>query len=90
MRNHTSRLGDGLREAPDCCSVHLIDGDGTFNAAGLKKFIKEVKLRECGLSYAVVSIMGPQSSGIHFYVHEYFVFRAVNWVSVKTRLDLFD
>ncbi|KAJ0698960.1 putative P-loop containing nucleoside triphosphate hydrolase [Helianthus annuus] len=50
-------------EAPDCCSVHLIDGDGTFNAAGLKKFIKEVKLRECGLSYAVVSIMGPQSSG---------------------------
>ncbi|KAJ0519970.1 putative P-loop containing nucleoside triphosphate hydrolase [Helianthus annuus] len=52
-----------MGEAPDCCSVHLIDGDGTFNAAGLKKFIKEVKLRECGLSYAVVSIMGPQSSG---------------------------
>ncbi|RDX65384.1 Protein ROOT HAIR DEFECTIVE 3-like 1, partial [Mucuna pruriens] len=26
--------------------------------------MKEVKLSECGLSYAVVSIMGPQSSGI--------------------------
>ncbi|KAF3450609.1 hypothetical protein FNV43_RR06698 [Rhamnella rubrinervis] len=41
----------------------LIDGDGTFNDSGLESFIKEVKLRECGLSYAVVSIMGPQSSG---------------------------
>lgn len=26
--------------------------------------MKEVKLAECGLSYAVVSIMGPQSSGM--------------------------
>ncbi|KAK3018684.1 hypothetical protein RJ639_003115 [Escallonia herrerae] len=47
----------------NCCSTHLIDGDGTFNVAGLENFMKEVKLAECGLSYAVVSIMGPQSSG---------------------------
>ncbi|XP_076896400.1 protein ROOT HAIR DEFECTIVE 3-like [Bidens hawaiensis] len=47
----------------DCCSTHLIDGDGTMNVAGLEKFMKEVKLSECGLSYAIVSIMGPQSSG---------------------------
>ncbi|KAJ9565100.1 hypothetical protein OSB04_001066 [Centaurea solstitialis] len=47
----------------ECCSTHLIDGDGTFNAAGLDGFMKAVKLAECGLSYAVVSIMGPQSSG---------------------------
>ncbi|KAI3670537.1 hypothetical protein L1987_87875 [Smallanthus sonchifolius] len=46
-----------------CCSTHLIEGDGTFNAEGLDKFIKQVKLAECGLSYAVVAIMGPQSSG---------------------------
>ncbi|CAK9174489.1 unnamed protein product [Ilex paraguariensis] len=46
-----------------CCSTHLIDGDGTFNVDGLEGFTKEVKLAECGLSYAVVSIMGPQSSG---------------------------
>ncbi|XP_060171246.1 protein ROOT HAIR DEFECTIVE 3-like [Lycium barbarum] len=46
-----------------CCSTHLIDGDGVFNVAGVENFIKEVKLAECGLSYAVVSIMGPQSSG---------------------------
>ncbi|KAK1375943.1 Protein ROOT HAIR DEFECTIVE 3-like [Heracleum sosnowskyi] len=47
----------------ECCSTHLIDGDGTFNASGLEIFMKEVKLSDCGLSYAVVSIMGPQSSG---------------------------
>lgn len=52
------------REA-ECCSTHLIDGDGTFNAAGLDNFIKQVKLAECGLSYAVVAIMGPQSSGMN-------------------------
>ncbi|XP_024967999.1 protein ROOT HAIR DEFECTIVE 3-like [Cynara cardunculus var. scolymus] len=52
-----------MDKAADCCSTHLIDGDGTLNSAGLDKFMKEVKLAECGLSYAVVSIMGPQSSG---------------------------
>ncbi|KAJ1279210.1 hypothetical protein BS78_04G138000 [Paspalum vaginatum] len=46
-----------------CFSTQLIDGDGVFNVSGLDKFMKEVKLGECGLSYAVVSIMGPQSSG---------------------------
>ncbi|XP_010904950.1 protein ROOT HAIR DEFECTIVE 3 [Elaeis guineensis] len=47
----------------DCCSIQLIDGDGVFNVSGIEKFMKMVKLAECGLSYAVVSIMGPQSSG---------------------------
>ncbi|MCD7467636.1 Cell wall protein rhd3 [Datura stramonium] len=46
-----------------CCSTHLIDGDGVFNITGVENFIKEVKMAECGLSYAIVSIMGPQSSG---------------------------
>nr|GEY45841.1 protein root hair defective 3-like [Tanacetum cinerariifolium] len=46
-----------------CCSTHLIEGDGTFNGVGLDSFIKQVKLAECRLSYAVVAIMGPQSSG---------------------------
>lgn len=53
-------MGEKFKE---CCSTHLIEGDGTFNVAGVESFIKEVKLAECGLSYAVVSIMGPQSSG---------------------------
>ncbi|CAN6230838.1 unnamed protein product [Urochloa humidicola] len=46
-----------------CFSTQLIDGDGVFNVSGLENFMKEVRLGECGLSYAVVSIMGPQSSG---------------------------
>ncbi|KAL2243237.1 protein ROOT HAIR DEFECTIVE 3 homolog 1 [Sesamum indicum] len=52
-----------MDKSNDCCSTHLIDGDGNFNAVGIDKFMKEVKLAECGLSYAVVAIMGPQSSG---------------------------
>ncbi|KAH7837002.1 hypothetical protein Vadar_008364 [Vaccinium darrowii] len=47
----------------DCCSTQLIDANGEFNVAGLDKFMKTVKLAELGLSYAVVAIMGPQSSG---------------------------
>ncbi|KAK7412799.1 hypothetical protein VNO78_04434 [Psophocarpus tetragonolobus] len=47
----------------DCCATQLIDGDGEFNVAGLDNFIRTVHLASCGLSYAVVSIMGPQSSG---------------------------
>nr|CAD1824264.1 unnamed protein product [Ananas comosus var. bracteatus] len=47
----------------DCHSVQLIDGDGVFNVSGLENFVKAMNLAECGLSYAVVSIMGPQSSG---------------------------
>jgi protein SEY1 len=50
--------------AEECCSVQLIDGDGGFNVTGVENFMKTVKLAECGLSYAVVSIMGPQSSGM--------------------------
>ncbi|KAL6491730.1 Cell wall protein rhd3 [Orobanche gracilis] len=53
-----------LRSIRDhCCSTHLIDGDGTFNVSGIENFMEEVKLAKCGLSYAVVAIMGPQSSG---------------------------
>ncbi|XP_020596643.1 protein ROOT HAIR DEFECTIVE 3-like isoform X2 [Phalaenopsis equestris] len=45
------------------CPTQLIDGDGVFSVSGIEEFAKAVKLSECGLSYAVVSIMGPQSSG---------------------------
>lgn len=46
-----------------CCSTQVIDGDGVYNVSGMENFMKNAKLGECGLSYAVVSIMGPQSSG---------------------------
>ncbi|KAH7666188.1 RHD3/Sey1 protein [Dioscorea alata] len=47
----------------DCCATQLIDGNGRFDERGLEHFVRTVKLADCGLSYAVVSIMGPQSSG---------------------------
>ncbi|XP_045804709.1 protein ROOT HAIR DEFECTIVE 3 homolog 2 isoform X2 [Trifolium pratense] len=47
----------------DCCATQLIDGDGGFNVTGLDNFIKTSNMFSCGLSYAVVAIMGPQSSG---------------------------
>ncbi|XP_077210333.1 protein ROOT HAIR DEFECTIVE 3-like [Tasmannia lanceolata] len=47
----------------DSCSTQLIYGDGVFNVTGLESFMQTVKLSQFGLSYAVVSIMGPQSSG---------------------------
>ncbi|KAH0452618.1 hypothetical protein IEQ34_019917 [Dendrobium chrysotoxum] len=46
------------------CSTQVIDGDGLYNVSGMENFMKTVKLGECGLSYAVVSIMGPQSSDL--------------------------
>ncbi|KAK9066413.1 hypothetical protein SSX86_013735 [Deinandra increscens subsp. villosa] len=64
--NEIEAVIDGIDddEQDDCCSTHLVDEDGTFNAVGLDNFIKKVKLEECGISYAVVAIMGPQSSGM--------------------------
>ncbi|TYH53414.1 hypothetical protein ES332_D09G099800v1 [Gossypium tomentosum] len=52
-----------MAESEECCSTQVINGDGSFNDEGIDHFVKEIKLAECGLSYAVVSIMGPQSSG---------------------------
>ncbi|KAJ4901604.1 Protein ROOT HAIR DEFECTIVE 3-like protein 2 [Raphanus sativus] len=47
----------------DCFPTQLIDGKGEFNVEGLDTFVKKTKLSDSGLSYAVVAIMGPQSSG---------------------------
>nr|GEU51572.1 hypothetical protein [Tanacetum cinerariifolium] len=46
----------------ECFSIHLIDGKGVFNGAGLDRSIRQVQMRELGISYVVVAIMGPQSS----------------------------
>jgi hypothetical protein len=47
----------------DCCATQLIDSDGGFNVTGLDNFIETSNMASCDLSYAVVSILGPQSSG---------------------------
>uniref|UniRef100_K3ZDP1 GB1/RHD3-type G domain-containing protein n=1 Tax=Setaria italica TaxID=4555 RepID=K3ZDP1_SETIT len=44
-------------------AVQLIDGEGEFAGEGAERFMAAAGVAGCGLSYAVVSIMGPQSSG---------------------------
>ncbi|KAG6534381.1 hypothetical protein ZIOFF_008267 [Zingiber officinale] len=43
---------------------------GVFNVTSLEHFMKSVKLAEHGFSYAVVSIMGPQSSGKRYHFQD--------------------
>ncbi|XVF87054.1 hypothetical protein PTKIN_Ptkin18bG0089700 [Pterospermum kingtungense] len=52
-----------MAEVDQFCSTQLIDGDGEFNVVGLDNFMRTTNFSQCGLSYAVVAIMGPQSSG---------------------------
>ncbi|MED6208260.1 hypothetical protein PIB30_117609 [Stylosanthes scabra] len=52
-----------MKEEDDCCCTQLIDEKGNFNVDGLQSFITNTNFNQCGLSYAVVSVMGPQSSG---------------------------
>ncbi|XP_057473642.1 protein ROOT HAIR DEFECTIVE 3-like [Actinidia eriantha] len=52
-----------MDEGTKCRSTCIIDEYGTFNFDGLENFGKQVKLAEYDISYAVVSIMGPQNSG---------------------------
>ncbi|CAK7336934.1 unnamed protein product [Dovyalis caffra] len=42
----------------------LIDGNGKFNVEGLKDFMTTTGFAQCGLSYAIVAIIGSQSSGV--------------------------
>lgn len=65
-----------------CCSTQLIDGNGDFNVAGLDNFVRTTKLADCGLSYAVVAIMGPQSSGM-------FVYHSIRSALISSVNDLF-
>ncbi|KAI3928124.1 hypothetical protein MKW98_023725 [Papaver atlanticum] len=48
----------------ECCSTQLIDGD-SFDVHGIARISKAVKLDDCGLSYTVVSITGPQRKITH-------------------------
>ena len=46
----------------DYCATQLIDGNGVFNVFGLKKnLMKNLKLAECGFSYAMVDIVGSHN-----------------------------
>ncbi|KAG2448827.1 hypothetical protein HYH02_006178 [Chlamydomonas schloesseri] len=43
--------------------VQVINGDGEFESAGVQSFVDKNELAQCRTNYAVVAIMGPQSSG---------------------------
>ena len=51
-------------EGTKCWSTCIIDEYGTFNFGGIENFANQVKLAKYDISYAVVSIIGPQNSGI--------------------------
>ncbi|PPD94961.1 hypothetical protein GOBAR_DD08006 [Gossypium barbadense] len=74
-----------MATSDECCSVQLIDGDGSFNDTGIESFIKEVKLHECGLSYAVVSIMGPQSSGMACYLCDFLLYTFLSQFMIRIK-----
>jgi len=64
---HTSKavgLSYTILMAEDSRSFQLISGDGVFNVKGLENFTRTTNLAQRRLSYAVVAIIGPQSSGI--------------------------
>ena len=52
--------------------MQLIDGNGNFNVEGLKDFTTTTGFAHCGRSYAIVAIIGPQSSGLFFSVHTFY------------------
>ncbi|KAL3575592.1 hypothetical protein D5086_023693 [Populus alba] len=43
--------------------MQLVDGNGKFNVDGLKDFMTATEFAQSGLSYAIVAIIGSQSSG---------------------------
>ncbi|GJP31938.1 hypothetical protein CLOM_g16436 [Closterium sp. NIES-68] len=43
--------------------MQLVSGTGEFDREGLERFARATRMTECGLSYAVIAIVGPQSSG---------------------------
>lgn len=61
----SERRGEGMDEAAAAEAVQLIDGEGEFAADSAERFMAAAGVAGCGLSYAVVSIMGPQSSGTY-------------------------
>ncbi|XP_040385450.1 protein ROOT HAIR DEFECTIVE 3 homolog 1 [Oryza brachyantha] len=52
-----------MDEAAAAEAVQLLDGEGEFGGEAAERFMAAAGVAGCGLSYAVVSIMGPQSSG---------------------------
>uniref|UniRef100_A0A0D9Y179 Protein ROOT HAIR DEFECTIVE 3 homolog n=1 Tax=Leersia perrieri TaxID=77586 RepID=A0A0D9Y179_9ORYZ len=59
-------------EVDEAEAVQLIDGEGEFAGESAERFMASAGVAVCGLSYAVVSIMGPQSSGKSTLLNQFF------------------
>nr|GEW38623.1 protein root hair defective 3 [Tanacetum cinerariifolium] len=75
-----------------CYSTQFIDEHGAFSADKLDNFIKQGELGECGSSYAVVSIMGPQSSGKSALLNHLFKtnFRKIHAEDGRSDISVYD
>ena len=49
----------------ECHAAQVVGADGEMDAAAMERFAAAEGLRGRGLSYAVVSILGPQGSGTY-------------------------
>ncbi|TVU25032.1 hypothetical protein EJB05_27508, partial [Eragrostis curvula] len=54
---------DGSGSGEECHATQVVSADGEMDAAAMERFAAAAGLPGYGLSYAVVSILGPQGSG---------------------------
>lgn len=62
MDDATGAVGVGGRDG-ECHAAQVVGADGEMDAAAIERFAAAAGLQGRGLSYAVVSILGPQGSG---------------------------
>jgi hypothetical protein len=60
----TGAVGVGGRDG-ECHAAQVVGADGEMDAAAIERFAAAAGLQGRGLSYAVVSILGPQGSGTY-------------------------
>lgn len=65
-------IGSAAGESNNCGCIQIIDGHGTFNVDSCQKFQTDVNLAGYELSYALISIIGPQTSGKSTLLNEVF------------------
>lgn len=55
----------GVGVGGECHAAQVVGADGEMDAAAMERFAAAAGLQGRGLSYAVVSILGPQGSGTY-------------------------
>ncbi|KAK3118900.1 hypothetical protein QOZ80_9BG0710330 [Eleusine coracana subsp. coracana] len=78
-----SAARDGKEE--DCHATQVVSADGEMDPAAMERFAAAAGLLGCGLSYAVVSILGPQGSGKSTLLNHLFGTRFTEMDALKGR-----